>query len=88
MLNINDIEYNKKKKFFVRFLRKKNVYNQFAKNFINRHGNFQYKLKERMEKYDFSFAIISAFDWEATKEGTNFWRDIHNSWRRYIVNIR
>lgn len=86
-------------KEFKNFLKKHEIYASFLKNingiYIKRmvkrrnlkyitHNNRQKKLFENLTPESF---IINAFDWEATKEGSQFWSGLHYTWLQQLNSI-
>ena len=77
-VEIEIIDYNNGKKFFLRFLKEKDIYSSFMKQ----------KKKEMSEDI---FNIIKPFDygliWRYTKEGYGFWKYIQLEYIYSILKI-
>ena len=83
---MNDVKLRKKQ--FIRFLKEKNCYEEFCKNFYN----FQYKTEYIIKKINIDELIFrfltfksnseidDAFCWESTIQGDEYWRCINDNW--------
>ena len=77
---------------FLRFLKQNNVYYLFSHNLHNNNEKPKKKIYENLKLYDYknindSIAVnffVNAFIWEDTKEGHNFWLDLHIKWLNVI----
>lgn len=79
---------------FVRFMREKGIYFKYQ-NEIYKEGVFYYNefdLCKLIKKFGGAYgdgrtrAISSAFNWENTKDGWEYWSDILDSWKDYYNN--
>ena len=86
---------NKEIILFLRFLKENNAYEQFLYNFekikskawreywrknpsiVSNYSVFSFLNEKEIEDW-----IMDAFPWASTKEGSNFWRDLHKKWVR------
>lgn len=65
--------YNIDWKRFCRFLKENNCYGEFCENFLKG----QVKIKE----FKKAPSLVTAFVWDATNEGHEFWETINSKWR-------
>lgn len=72
---------------FLRWLKKQNLFEQYCHNFlqyrihpINRLGLTNSLKFENITPNNF---IMYGFHWYSTKEGSEFWRNIHRKWELY-----
>ena len=64
----------------VNFLLENEVYNQFLDNFYGGKNSFSEYIKTTPER-DYFYV---AFDWETSKEGVEFWKNVNKKWLEYI----
>jgi hypothetical protein len=72
---------------FINFLKNKNIYEKFINNllsFNNQQKKENWKQCKFCKDVDKFFYILSSFYWHETEEGSDFWEDINNKWRKLI----
>lgn len=71
---------------FYRFLKQNHIYHLFLYNVKNRkHVECDYDIK-LMKTYKAYTFIYSAFKWDDTREGFDFWDNINIKWRDILRN--
>lgn len=66
-------------KFFLRFLKEKNAYDKFLRIILT--NGFE-KPCQFLRRVNARQAILSAFFWGNTKEGSVFWGELDINWRQ------
>ena len=80
-----DSLYAEKKKFFLRFLKEKNIYSKYKryihnKNYYNvvQKGNHDWSFDEVAHKYGIYRMVSMLISWDATPEGYWYWHNLHS----------
>lgn len=71
-----------KAKIFLKWLKDKEVYEQYKENFINysNHKSFpRFTSKFRIDDY-----LMTCFCWEKTLQGEDYWRDLYREWISFL----
>ena len=72
------------KKHFLRFLKNNDVYIQYRNCFKQSKPHFRHLIKNNWF-YNTKVDIINAsFHWASTKEGHDFWMNLHKQWEKYV----
>ncbi len=78
-------------RLFLRFLKIKNVYTIFIYNSLEpyyKDGNFMFENTiESICDRKPSYYINDAFRWDKTKEGGNFWNELHYEWETLLREL-
>jgi hypothetical protein len=88
--NIEVVEYND---FIIDdefrdFLIKNNCYEKFLKNFREQGKISKEEFNDNMNTAYRGSYIDHALNWSRTPEGGDYWQDIHNKWRNYVLGVR
>lgn len=82
------------KKHFIKFLKEEDVYEAYRYNFITYGNNslkdviFHNKDLLNTSSIYYENLIMSAFTWAFTKEGVDFWSEIHKKWRKIVRKLK
>ena len=76
--------------YFISWLKIKNIYDIFIKNYGNNNIWKKTYLNDNELKYyiDCSQWVMWAFDWSKTNEGHSFWYGINNEWINLIRALK
>ncbi len=77
---------------FIRFLKQNNIYYLFSHNLHNNKKTPKNKIYKNIKLYDYKNIndlvpmnfFVNAFIWEDTKEGHDFWLNLHIKWLNVI----
>lgn len=72
-----------KRKIFISFLKRNNIFESFKENFIECHNDIGMFNNIRINE----FTISSAFSWSKTPEGYAYWSEISCLWSNYCDKI-
>ena len=85
------MEKEERKKLFIRFLKENNCYKQYVRNYdnnFNLDSGFIYNClnelyDDRLPNEDNEFT--DAFSWGNTYEGFEYWDDMDDKWRSFVM---
>lgn len=80
--------YNDAKRLFFGFLKRKNAYTKWLRNFKKAKTTRNRKIyfHEMMKATLFREGINEAFSWTSTKEGFDFWAYLDAEWKKRFYN--
>ena len=73
---------------FISWLAKKRKFNHYYQNYSNQHSKKENYFSLYLNRYNTKKAIVnilaSAFDWDNTKEGFEYWNKLNDEWNEYL----